>query len=467
MASDVAIARLRQYLAELEPSARAMLAAELERAVMRGEEVVGAAFILQELRRDLRRAEGPVVPRAGHAQRLFCAPLTPFLIDQTERRYLGRVARASLDPIWRWLCRDVVPAEAKTFSDEVSLLLTASGPSEAAEHVARTFQDVVIARLRETLMAAKTDEKIARRLSGQIGLREGVEELREVYVILRSRDALALIASRLPPVIGNLADSQLDNVKALLDSPIGCHPDVFLHALIVVMGRLAAPWQLVRLAVRAANTDAAARIVQSPFSLSIDLVLAEMDRAIDAMRAAIEAGKTVDAVPLIKDVHDIARALHTELDLTGDLPWGRALAVARAEVAELLQAEIETIPGRVRRLLRARHGAEASRPVDAAEVDDIEASLDLFGACRTYASELALSESTRRVQSELQNFFDSGTQMLIDGLRSASPAERPCRESQVDAAVRFCGKLFGGEYAALLGKAADIAARGDARAARA
>jgi len=32
--------------------------------------------------------------------------------------------------------------------------------------------------------------------------------------------------------------------------------------------------------------------------------------------------------------------------------------------------------------------------------------------------------------------------------------------------VRFCGKLFGAEYAALLSKAADVAAKGEARAAR-
>ena len=62
------------------------------------------------------------------------------------------------------------------------------------------------------------------------------------------------------------------------------------------------------------------------------------------------------------------------------------------------------------------------------------------------------------MQSELQNFFDSGTQMLIDGLRSASRAERPARESQVDAAVRFCAKVFGPDYASVLAKAAEVAA---------
>jgi hypothetical protein len=469
MAGQGAIARLRQYLGELQPSARTMLAAELERALLRGEEVAGASFILEELRRDLRGSATPITPtapRASHPQRLFYAPLTPFLIDQTDRRYLGRVSRACLDPVWRWLCRDVMPAEAKSYSDEITLLLAADDVS-GAEQVARTFQDVVLERLRETLAAAKSDEKAARRVSAHIGQRDGVENLREMCAILRSRDALAVVASRLPPVIGNLNDAQLDNVKALLDSPVGCHPDVFLHALIVVMGRLAAPWQLIRLAVRAAGSDTATRIAQTPYGLTVDLVIAEIVRAIATMRAALAEGRRAQVVPLIKDVHDAARALHTELDLSGDLPWARELAAARAEAAALLLTEIEAAPGRVRRLLRPRTGAEAGRPLDAAEVAEAEAALDLFGACRIHAGELALSEATRRVDSELQNFFDSGTQVLLDGLRAAGPAERAGRLSQVDAAVRFCGKLFGAEYAALLSKAADVAGKGEARAARA
>ena len=71
----------------------------------------------------------------------------------------------------------------------------------------------------------------------------------------------------------------------------------------------------------------------------------------------------------------------------------------------------------------------------------------LAATCRNYAGELAISEATRRVHSELQNYFDTGTQVLLDRLRASPPAERSFRQSQVDAAVRFCAKLFGADYA--------------------
>jgi hypothetical protein len=84
---------------------------------------------------------------------------------------------------------------------------------------------------------------------------------------------------------------------------------------------------------------------------------------------------------------------------------------------------------------------------------------------RQYASELAVSEVTLRASTELQQYLDDRTRALVQGLRGGDPADRPFRQSQVDAAVRFCAKVFGPEYAAVLGKAAEAAANSERRAA--
>ena len=64
---------------------------------------------------------------------------------------------------------------------------------------------------------------------------------------------------------------------------------------------------------------------------------------------------------------------------------------------------------------------------------------------------------TQRTFSELQQYLDSGMRALLDGVRHAGAADRSFRQSQVDAAVRFCAKVFGQDYASLLGKAAEVA----------
>src|SRR5690348_15265185 len=122
MAEAVPKEKLRQYLRELTPEAKALLAAELERALLRGEPPPGAEMILEELRSEAR-AGGGRLPRPGNPQRLFLVPLEPFLVDDVGRKHRGRVPRASLDPIWNWVCHELAPQEAKAFSEQVTLLI--------------------------------------------------------------------------------------------------------------------------------------------------------------------------------------------------------------------------------------------------------------------------------------------------------------------------------------------------------
>src|ERR1051325_6458173 len=220
--------KLRQYLSELRPEARALLASELERALLRGEAPPGASAILEQLRKTARQ-EGRKLPRVGNPQRLFFAAIEPFLVsDISERKHIGRIARASLDPIWRWICRDVMRREARAYSDQVQLLLGAN-EKNGADQIARAFQDMAEQRLRECLATIKSDEKAFKRVAGPIGAPPAIDEVRELASILRARDALGVVGSRLPASISNLAGEQLENVKDLLDSPVGRHRAVFLY----------------------------------------------------------------------------------------------------------------------------------------------------------------------------------------------------------------------------------------------
>src|SRR5262245_60385548 len=103
--------RLRRFLRELPSGARALLMAELERAVLRGEEIPGGNMLLQEVRAAMRATDAQP-PRIGAPAQAFFRPLEPFLIDaQSDRKSPGRIARATLDPIWTWILRDLAPAE--------------------------------------------------------------------------------------------------------------------------------------------------------------------------------------------------------------------------------------------------------------------------------------------------------------------------------------------------------------------
>ena len=45
----------------------------------------------------------------------------------------------------------------------------------------------------------------------------------------------------------------------------------------MVINRLAAPWQLIRIATRAAESDEAARIAETPYAAAVTIVLGETE----------------------------------------------------------------------------------------------------------------------------------------------------------------------------------------------
>jgi hypothetical protein len=461
MASDgLPAERLRDYLGQLKPEARALLIAELERGLLRGDDIPGTDLVLQELRRTLRDLQQPP-PRIGNPARLFFKPLEPFLVDDGfGHSHPGRIARAALEPLWSWTSRDLMPAEAATFSEEASRALLAQDRNKA-ELLAHSIQNLAIQRIEAALAAIEGNDKARRRLGAQIGVPGALEVAGEVLRIFKARDDLAALGRQLPGHFDALADAKLLGVKALLDARIGQTPDIFLHALVLVMSRLAAPWQLVRLATRAAESDKAVRIAATPYAAAVSIVLAEVERLVGELTADLRSGRGVAVVALLKAIHDAARGLRTELDLSVDTAWGRQLAAIRTDISNLLKSEIESMPGRVRRLLRPRPLKEIppGAALDLGDVAEVEALIGFVDACRKYASELALNEMTQRAYSELQQYLETGTPTLIDSLRNATgEANRRFRESQVEAAVRFCAKVFGPDYAAQLARAAEVAA---------
>jgi hypothetical protein len=457
-----AVERLRNFLRELKPGARALLIGELERGLLRGEGISGAEMILAELRRSVRDGNSQA-PRFGDPARLFFKPLEPFLVDDAaDHKHRGRIARSALAPIWLWISNALMPEDARAYSEQVEEALL-SGDTARAEHVARVFQDRAVRAIPKRLAEIGGDERELRRLGAQIGTPRPLEDVEIVRGILDSRDGLAMLGSRLPGLIRSLAGPQLDSVQALVDSPHGAKSDLFLYSLVLVMSRLAAPWQLIRLATKAAGGDDAARIAETPYALTVNIVIDEVERRVRELSADLKSGRGVAVAVLLKDIHDAVRGLRSELDLPVESPWGRRLAAVRAEISKVLSAEIELMPGRVRRLMRPRPAKDivANSVLDVDEVNETEALIGFVVACRNYASELAINEVTQRTFSELQKCLDTGTRTLLDALRASSGGERSFRQSQVDAAVRFCGKVFGQEYASLLSKAAEVASHGD------
>jgi hypothetical protein len=290
------------------------------------------------------------------------------------------------------------------------------------------------------------------RALARVGPPEVIEDLLPIGSVLQAREALDTFSGRLPSYLRVFADQQTYAVSASLNVPSLQTPQVLPFALSLVMQRLTAPWQIIRLAIRMAASDDEIRVAATPYGVAVTIALHDLFCLAAGLRIDIRRGHFENVAEHLKILHDGVRGLRTELDLRKDSTWGKQLASIR-----------------VRHLLRQRPDKDipAGAKVDPGEVEETAALIDFVAVCRTYASELAINEVTLRTYSDLQHYVEQSTEALVQSLRGGDTKMRAYRQMQVAAAIRFCNVLFGHDYASLMSRAAENALTGERKPSRA
>jgi len=455
--SQTSIERLKDYLGRLPPQSQALLMREFERAIERGQDTAVATLVLEQLRSLARGSadQAPPPPRSEDIARSLFQPVEPFLVDGNASVRPGQIRRSSITPIWQWLLREGAPDQVYEFEKQ------SVAQGQTAEAAMRKLQFAVA----EVIFKALSPEGTPPRLGAQ----NAVEDLLAIGSVLQARDALDGMVGRLPMSMRNFADDQIQATVEALNVPTLQTPQLLPFALSLVIQRLAQPWQIIRIAIRMAASDDEVRVAATPYGMAVTMALHDLFCLAVDLRTDIRRTQFAKVGDNLKVLHDGVRGLRTELDLRQDSTWGRQLASVRAEISNTLQSEIESVPGRVRRILRQRSDKDilAGARIDASEVDDAAALINFVAVCRTFASELAINEVTLRTYSDLQQYVEKATEALVESLRAGDLRARGYRQMQADAAVRFCEALFGREYASLMSRAVESALTAERKSSRA
>lgn len=448
--------RLRAYLRDLPEAAKGRLASELGKARARGEDIPGADLILSVISPEPTREVDDDVRAEVRTRAL--APLAPFVIDEKlERKARGRLESRSIEAIWIAIRRDF----AKDAADACDVAFANGSPAERAAALSNLWDTAV--RAMGDALAGNGKNGGGDRLATLLGDPRAVEDMREARAIFVARERLAVLAARMPATTRNLGDEALDNARAAIETMAAGDVDRLALGLAFAQTRLAVPHQILRVATRVLETDDPARILPTPYRVAVDLALTDLERCQARVAAAVDRGEPAAAIAPARQFHDGARGLRTELDLGGENAWNKQLAILRGRMAKTLTAAIEAAPGRLRQLLRAP--VRDNAVVDASDVEEVENALELVVACRAYAGEMAMSEAANRVFAEIQSHLEHTTTQLLELSRGVDGEDFNHRVARINAAVRFCAKIFGSSYAQLLQKAADVAIA-NAKAAR-
>jgi hypothetical protein len=451
--SQSSIERLRDYLGQLPPKAQALLMREFERAIERGEDVAVANFVLEQLRMIVRAPSEDITPRTDDPMRLVFRPLEPFLVENIPHIRPGQIRRSSLAPVWMWFGREGNPEAAQTFEAALARATVTAEINAAVRAVQAAVSDA-IANVTGALSAGDRQRTL-----GRLGAPSVVEDIGPIGAVLAVGEALDKLSNKLTGHIRTFAESHVASAMAALNQPALQTPQVLPFAIAMVMQRLAAPWQIVRLGIAVAASDDEIRVAGTPFGVTVTMAIHDLSRVASELRNDIKRGHFQDTSSHLKTLHDGVRGLRTELDIRTDSAWGKQLAAIRSEISNSLQSEIDGVPGRVRRLLRQGPDKDvtSANRIDPDEVEEAAALIDFVAVCRNYASELAINEVSLRAQTELQHYVEKATETLVESLRTPDPKVRAFRKMQMEAAIRFCEVMFGPDYASLMSKAAEMA----------
>ena len=345
--------RIQEYLQRLTPLARGNLLTELERLELCGGEIPGSAEIMGKLRAEFRK-DGSKQDRIGNPARYFFAPLEPLLIDGApEHANSGRMLRGSLSPIWEWINRDLLPTMARDYINEMKGLIAADNQREARQ-VAAAFQTKVVKSLENTLGSPDGADQARVKLATYTASPAAHSDLTKMLCVLRARDALAKFSDALPAKLEKFEDARFSKVTALLDEFKKTNAKELPFALALVAMRLRTPWQLIRLATKAASSKNAADIAATPYAIAVSMVLDRLDDKRSALRVALRNNRVLVAKELLTDIYDTEYALQVRIDLLEESDWGERLRHLMTAIAALVEAEVSRFPANIGHVLGSR-----------------------------------------------------------------------------------------------------------------
>jgi hypothetical protein len=232
--------------------------------------------------------------------------------------------------------------------------LIAGDRQREAQQATSVFQTKVVKSLEGTLGTPDGAAQAHTRLAAYTASPAIYGDLTKILVALRAREALAKFNEALPARLVKFDDAQVGKVTGLLDSFAKKNADAVTFALALVALRLKTPWQLMRLATKAARSKKAADVAATPYAVAVAMVLDRLEDKRLALRLALKHNRVLIARDTLTDIYDTEHALRVRIDEFDASEWGLRLHDIMDAIAALVQAEVSRFPEEVGHVLGSR-----------------------------------------------------------------------------------------------------------------
>ena len=420
-------------------------------------------LILEALRPTLRRSEIP--HRTPTPLRLFCRPFEDLLASGVRKdKQKGRIARASVSPVWNWLCKSLIPNEAASYLVEIKSLVLAYKFDEA-EARAAPFRTLAGQALSAAITGDRKNAHLT--LNGDVTLADA----EEMSLLLLAAPAMLEIQRMMPKPVPTLTDELLWNLRRVYDEVAASVVDAAPYVPVVAMRRLAKPWEALKLGLLITHQAQDTLISSTDLGLVGDILFCEMEECRIAIHAVRHPEFDVDA--LLKHLTgftDVSSAIVKEVEILRRGKWGQRLLKDRAAVGAVMDGFMERAPKEIAGALPmqktgfsgATRVPDFTRPVAEERVLRALRYARLMLGCKKLAAAASFGAKLADAMDEATQTLRSYNEDVVKEMRTAEGVRRDIVERQFQLCIDFTAMLFSEEEADFLrrrGKAAQSAAQ--------
>jgi hypothetical protein len=454
---------LRAFLGTLPEGIALRLARAVELDRLADGKMLPHDLILDGLRPVLRQAGN--VERTPTPLRLFCQPFADLLTSKPRKEKLtGRIAHSSISAVWNWLSQVLLPEETARYVTEVKADILGFR-ADNAQLTAQRFWPLASSEILTALSSTSSATNRATRTA--LGGDLVVADAREIALMLSIGPHIMDMQRKLPVPTQVLSDDILRSLRATYDAVVEEMPDAAPLLAVVVMNRLARPWEALRLPLSISRQTQDTLISNTDMGLVGEILFADIEEHAVAVRAARQPQfEPDDLVTHIAAFATLSSGLVKEVEMRRSGKWGQRLLQDRAALAEVMDEYMERAP---REMLAALPTIKIGNYSGGPRVPDLRQAPNpekveralryakLISGCKSFAAQGSFGAALADAQDEVATVLRTYCDDMLRELRSAEGERREHAEQYFALAADLTGFLLSpeeGEFLRRRGRAA-------------
>jgi hypothetical protein len=442
---------LKAFLGSLPSAAAGRLAMAVEVDRLMDGHVLPHGEILDGLRPILRRDR---IDRTLTPLRLFCRPFQDLLTCGPRKvKQKACIARSSLAPAWNWILEILLPDEAATYAAECRTLVLAHKPKAA---LARAVQFWPLAG--QAISQALATEQGRRAAEKALGSAIVLEDVAEMAPLLSAGDAIEQLTTLLPAPMPAFPEQLVWQVREIYEQLVKKQPDVAPYVPVIVMNRLAKPWEALRLPLLVTRHTDDTLIAKTDMGLVGEILFARMD----ALKTSIQLTRhpLFDGEQLLEEAKafaDLSSNIVKEIGLKRDGEWGKRLLAERAQIGKVMEGFMDRAPREVGAALPTQKatGADFSKMPAAEKHEMALRYARLVAGSRNFAAAASFGAKQKTIYDDLCTLLKRYNEDLVKALK-ADPGNAVA-SAQFQLCAELTAILFSDEEAELLRRRARAA----------